>query len=138
MHLCPHLCPLVVPSPCTCACSDYFLVPSNYAGTRSRLVLSLGELLRKIWNPRAFKGQVSPHEFMQAVGAASARRFTAEVQADPVEFWAWLLNALHADLTGACHKHAWMSCGRTQYAWGIRQLHRQVTCSCANRWQAVA
>lgn len=45
--------------------------------------------------------QVSPHEFMQAVMAASKRRFSIEAQSDPVEFWAWLLNALHADLTGA-------------------------------------
>lgn len=44
--------------------------------------------------------QVSPHEFMQAVMAASKRRFTIEQQSDPVEFWSWLLNTLHLDLTG--------------------------------------
>ena len=42
--------------------------------------------------------QVSPHEFMQAVIAASKRRFTIEAQADALEFLTWLLNALHAGL----------------------------------------
>lgn len=37
---------------------------------------------------------------MQAVMSASKRRFTIDVQADPVEFWSWLLNTLHMDLTG--------------------------------------
>ncbi len=44
--------------------------------------------------------QVSPHEFMQSVITSSKRRFTIEAQSDPVEFWSWLLNALHFDLTG--------------------------------------
>eukprot|EP00882_Tetradesmus_deserticola_P016393 GHRQ01017507.1.p1 GENE.GHRQ01017507.1~~GHRQ01017507.1.p1 ORF type:complete len:341 (+),score=125.54 GHRQ01017507.1:377-1399(+) len=79
---------------------DFFLMPANYAGCRSLLVARFGELLRKLWNRQAFKGQVSPHEFMQAVMAASKRRFTIDQQSDPVEFWSWLLNALHMDLTG--------------------------------------
>jgi hypothetical protein len=42
--------------------------------------------------------------------SASKRRFTIEQQSDPVEFWSWLLNTLHMDLTGgrlqerACRK----------------------------------
>ena len=44
--------------------------------------------------------QVSPHEFMQAVMAASGKRFVIDRQADPVDFLSWFLNALHADLTG--------------------------------------
>jgi ubiquitin C-terminal hydrolase len=44
--------------------------------------------------------QVSPHEFMQAVILASKKRFTLESVCDPVDFFSWLLNALHADLTG--------------------------------------
>ena len=80
--------------------SDFFLRPENTASIKSPLVQRLGELLRKLWNPRGFKGQVSPHEFMQAVMGASAKRFGADVQRDPVEFWSWLLNALHRDLTG--------------------------------------
>ena len=45
---------------------DFFLRPENYADCQSLLVRRFGELVRKVWNPRAFKGQVSPHEFMQA------------------------------------------------------------------------
>jgi hypothetical protein len=39
-------------------CSDYFLVPSNYKGVDNVLVKRFGELLRKLWNSRNFKGQV--------------------------------------------------------------------------------
>ena len=49
--------------------SDFFLRPENYASCQSLLVQRFGELVRKVWNPRAFKGQVSPHEFMQARGS---------------------------------------------------------------------
>jgi U4/U6.U5 tri-snRNP-associated protein 2 len=44
---------------------DYFLVAANYSAARSQLVQRFGELMRKIWNPRNFKGQVPP-------GSASA------------------------------------------------------------------
>jgi len=37
---------------------DFFLIPENYKGCRSLLVSRCGELLRKIWNTRNFKGQV--------------------------------------------------------------------------------
>ncbi|MEW5319670.1 MAG: hypothetical protein WDW38_010810 [Sanguina aurantia] len=79
---------------------DFFLVPSLYSSCKSPLVQSFGELLRKLWNTNNYKGQVSPHEFMQAVVASSKKRFTIESSADPVEFWSWLLNSLHLDLTG--------------------------------------
>ena len=64
-------------------------------GAPEPLLLSrLGELARKLWNPRAFKGHVSPHQFLQAVATASGGRFTADRSADPVDFLAWLLNTL--------------------------------------------
>lgn len=50
--------------------------------------------------------QVSPHEFMQAVMAASNKRFTIEQQGDAVEFWSWFINQLHLDLTGGKRKKA--------------------------------
>ena len=59
---------------CRCRCRDFFLRPQNYAGCGSLLVQRFGELVRKVWNPRAFKGQVSPHEFMQARDCAPQRR----------------------------------------------------------------
>ena len=58
------------------------------------LTLRFGELLRKMWNPRAFKGQVSPHEFVRAVVKGSESRFKVDTQSDPVEFFQWLLHAL--------------------------------------------
>jgi U4/U6.U5 tri-snRNP-associated protein 2 len=67
---------------------------------QSLLVQRFGELTRKIWNSRNFKGQVSPHEFMQAVLASSRRRFLVDKQSDPVDFMTWLLNTLHRDLSG--------------------------------------
>ena len=79
---------------------DFFLRPANYAQAASPVVQRFGELTRKAWNPRAFKGHVSPHEFMQAVMAASKRRFSIDAQADPVDFLSWLANTLHAELTG--------------------------------------
>ena len=39
---------------------DYFLLPANYAACSSPLVQRFGELLRKAWNARNFKGQARP------------------------------------------------------------------------------
>ncbi|XP_054783207.1 uncharacterized protein LOC129290459 [Prosopis cineraria] len=77
---------------------NFFLIPENYQHSKSQLVHRFGELTRKIWHPRNFKGQVSPHEFLQAVMKASKKRFRIGAQSDPVEFMSWLLNTLHADL----------------------------------------
>ena len=38
---------------------DFFLNPDNYKSVRSPLVVRFGELVRKMWNTRNFKGQVS-------------------------------------------------------------------------------
>ncbi|XP_077216554.1 uncharacterized protein LOC143851110 [Tasmannia lanceolata] len=77
---------------------NFFLIPGNYENCKSPLVHRFGELTRKIWHARNFKGQVSPHEFLQAVMKASKKRFRIGAQSDPVEFMSWLLNTLHADL----------------------------------------
>lgn len=77
---------------------NFFLIPENYQHNRSPLVHRFGELTRKIWHARNFKGQVSPHEFLQAVMKASKKRFRIGAQSDPVEFMSWLLNTLHAEL----------------------------------------
>jgi hypothetical protein len=76
-HCCHHLSfiPTTAVIPLCCRRRDFFLRPENYAGCQSLLVRRFGELVRKVWNPRAFKGQVSPHEFMQAstwLGAPNA------------------------------------------------------------------
>lgn len=77
---------------------NFFLIPENYQHSKSPLVHRFGELTRKIWHARNFKGQVSPHEFLQAVMKASKKRFRIGAQSDPVEFMSWLLNTLHMDL----------------------------------------
>ena len=58
-------------------------------------------LVRKIWNPRAFKAHVSPHELLQEVALRSNKRFTLTEQSDPVDFLSWFLNHLHLALGGS-------------------------------------
>lgn len=70
----------------------------------TQLIWRFGELYRKMWNSRAFKGHVSPHEVMQAVMTASNKRFLIDKQSDPVEFLSWLINSLHMDLTAGKRK----------------------------------
>ncbi|GLU12179.1 hypothetical protein SLE2022_288800 [Rubroshorea leprosula] len=77
---------------------NFFLIPENYQHRKSPLVHRFGELTRKIWHARNFKGQVSPHEFLQAVMKASKKRFRIGMQSEPVEFLSWFLNTLHNDL----------------------------------------
>jgi U4/U6.U5 tri-snRNP-associated protein 2 len=78
---------------------DYLLL-SNFRAKESELLKRFAALAKKIWNPRLFKSQVSPHEFLQEVNRASSGRFRLEQQGDPVEFLGWLLNQLHKDLGG--------------------------------------
>ncbi|EPQ29185.1 uncharacterized protein PFL1_03472 [Pseudozyma flocculosa PF-1] len=92
-----------VPSVCLGRSSRWPTASGSLASS-TELVRRFGALVRKLWNPRAFKGQVSPHEFLQEVANASEGRFKLTQQADPVEFLGWLLNRLHADLTGGKRK----------------------------------
>ncbi|KAK3327633.1 hypothetical protein B0T19DRAFT_422303 [Cercophora scortea] len=65
------------------------------------LVKRTSILFRKIWNPRAFKAHVSPHELLQEISLRSNKRFTLTAQSDPVEFLSWFLNNLHLGLGGS-------------------------------------
>ena len=65
------------------------------------LVKRTSILFRKIWNPRAFKSHVSPHELLQEISLKSNKRFTLTAQSDPVEFLSWFLNNLHLGLGGS-------------------------------------
>lgn len=67
----------------------------------TELVMRLATLARKFWNPRLFKSQVSPHEFLQEVTKRSNGKFKMTEQGDPVEFLGWLVNTLHRDLGGS-------------------------------------
>ena len=65
---------------------DFFLEPSNYSSSRSQLVQRFGELMRKIWNPRNFKGQVSRPRADRSMTPptpccfAACQPYTADVQ----------------------------------------------------------
>ncbi|KAI9511727.1 spindle pole body protein [Russula earlei] len=83
-----------------------FLLLSRFDGKQSELVKRFAALAKKLWNPRLFKSQVSPHEFLQEVGRASGGKFRLETQGDPVEFLRWLLNDLHRDLGGSKKKNS--------------------------------
>ncbi|KAF5392579.1 hypothetical protein D9757_002253 [Collybiopsis confluens] len=79
---------------------DYLLL-SGFRGKEPELLKRFAGLAKKLWNPRLFKSQVSPHEFLQEVNRASAGKFRLEKQGDPIEFLGWLLNHLHKDMGGS-------------------------------------
>lgn len=68
---------------------------------RTELVRRFSVLVRKIWNIRAFKTHVSPHELLQQVSRQSNKRYDLLYQSDPVEFLSWFLNNLHLALGGS-------------------------------------
>jgi U4/U6.U5 tri-snRNP-associated protein 2 len=80
-----------------------FLILQDMDG-KSQLAQRFGSLVRKIWNPRAFKAHVSPHELLQEISLKSSKRFNLTEQSDPVEFAQWFLNALHTSLGGSKSK----------------------------------
>jgi len=94
-----------------------FLLLSRFGGKQSELVKRFAALAKKLWNPRLFKSQVSPHEFLQEVGRASGGKFRLETQGDPVEFLRWLLNELHRDMGGSKKTNSSQSwlCGALTY-----------------------
>jgi U4/U6.U5 tri-snRNP-associated protein 2 len=71
---------------------------------KPQLVQRFSTLVRKVWNPRAFKSHVSPHEILQEIGLISGKKFSLSDQADPVEFLSWFLNHLHLALGGSKSK----------------------------------
>ncbi|CAK9787134.1 cysteine proteinase [Cutaneotrichosporon oleaginosum] len=83
---------------------DFFLNPTTpqlqEKARPTELVSRLATLCRRLWNPRLFKAQVSPHEFFQEVTKRSSGKFRTTEQGDPVEFLGWLVNTLHRDLGG--------------------------------------
>ena len=78
---------------------NFFMVEN--LSNKPQLAQRFSVLVRKIWNPRAFKSHVSPHELLQEVALQSNKRFTLTEQADPVDFLSWFLNHLHLALGGS-------------------------------------
>ncbi|TWU72275.1 hypothetical protein ED733_002713 [Metarhizium rileyi] len=77
-----------------------YLLLEDFTKT-TELVKRCSILFRKVWNPRAFKSHVSPHELLQEIALRSNKRFTLTTQSDPVEFLSWFLNNLHLGLGGS-------------------------------------
>jgi U4/U6.U5 tri-snRNP-associated protein 2 len=77
-----------------------YLMQEDFS-TKPELLKRLSILVRKIWNPRAFKSHVSPHELLQEISLKSNKKFTLTAQSDPVEFLSWFLNNLHLALGGS-------------------------------------
>ena len=67
----------------------------------AQLPIRTSTLIRKLWNPRAFRSHVSPHELLQEIALRSSKRFNLKEQSDPVEFMSWFLNNLHLTLGGS-------------------------------------
>lgn len=80
---------------------NFFLLHHFTLPGTPQLPLRLGMLVRKLWNSRAFKCHVSPHELLQEIALRSSKRFTLTHQSDPVEFLSWFLNNLHLSLGGS-------------------------------------
>ncbi|CAG8481004.1 12765_t:CDS:10 [Racocetra fulgida] len=91
---------------------DYFIL-QNFENS-TQLVQRFSILVRKIWNPQAFKGQVSPHELLQEISNASNKRFKLAEQSDPIDFLCWFLNSMHKDLGGSKKQNSSMHDGEVK------------------------
>lgn len=80
---------------------NFFLLHEFPTPGTPELVLRFSTLVRKLWNPKAFRSHVSPHELLQEIALRSSKRFTLTQQSDPVDFLSWFLNNLHISLGGS-------------------------------------
>ncbi|KAI8988673.1 hypothetical protein BDB01DRAFT_719137 [Pilobolus umbonatus] len=85
---------------------DYFILEDFEKKGSSQLVCRFSALVRKMWNPMAFKGQVSPHELLQEISNASHKKFKLTEQSNAIDFLSWFLNTLHKDLGGTKKKNS--------------------------------
>ncbi|WWC97060.1 hypothetical protein V866_003937 [Kwoniella sp. B9012] len=89
---------------------NFFLDPNTPELKEERkpteLVMRLAVLAKRLWNPKLFKSQISPHEFLHEVNKRSNGKFKTTEQGDPVEFLSWLINTLHRDLGGNKKKNS--------------------------------
>jgi len=73
---------------------------SSYDVTRC-----FGELVRKLWSDRRFKSHVDPHMLVNAIAAASNKKYgAAGRQVEAGEFMAWFLHQLHLGTGGSLKK----------------------------------
>ncbi|SCP03283.1 U4/U6.U5 tri-snRNP-associated protein 2, putative [Plasmodium malariae] len=74
---------------------NVLLLYKNKQNIAKNLIVVLSELIKKIYNPKNFKGVVSPHEFLQAVGIESKKNFKIGTKNDPLHFFLWIVNKIH-------------------------------------------
>ena len=79
---------------------NFFLL-NTFSRDGPQLPFRFSTLVRKIWNSKAFRNHVSPHELLQEIAVRSSKKFTLTNPADPVEFLSWFLNNLHLTLGGS-------------------------------------
>ena len=79
---------------------NFFLLHA-FKQNSPQLPVRLSTLVRKIWNPKAFRSHVSPHELLQEIAMRSSKKFSLTDQSDPVDFLSWFLNNLHLTLGGS-------------------------------------
>ena len=78
-----------------------FLLLHVFGQGASQLPVRFSTLVRKLWNSKAFRNHVSPHELLQEIAVRSSKKFTLTHQSDPVEFLSWFLHNLHLALGGS-------------------------------------
>jgi U4/U6.U5 tri-snRNP-associated protein 2 len=78
---------------------NYFMLED--LSHRPELVQRFSILVRKLWNTKAFRDHVSPHELLQQISRQSQKHFDMLHQSDPVDFMSWLLNNIHLGLGGS-------------------------------------
>lgn len=69
---------------------------NNRSNKSAELVTNaFGELVRQLWSPYRFKSHIDPHILVNAIIAASNKRFKVGIQSEAGELMAWLLHQLH-------------------------------------------
>ena len=66
------------------------LLLNNYSG----ITQAIGQVFKKMWNPRSFKNHVCLHEFFNVLSNISAGKFNAYSKNDPQNFLPWVLNQM--------------------------------------------
>ncbi|SBT82334.1 U4/U6.U5 tri-snRNP-associated protein 2, putative [Plasmodium ovale] len=80
---------------CIIPIRNVLLLFENKQNIAKNLIIVLSELIKKIYNPKNFKGVVSPHEFLQAVGIESKKSFKIGTKNDPLDFFLWIISKIH-------------------------------------------
>lgn len=74
---------------------NVLLLMDSKKNNAKNLIIILSDLIKKMCNPQNFKGVVSPHEFLQAVGIESNKNFKIGKKQDPYDFFCWIINKIY-------------------------------------------